>query len=114
MSSTHSPKYRRLLDRLQSARETAGLTQADVAKAFGRPQSFVSKCESGERRIDVLELDQFASLYGRPLGYFLGEDASGGASLAAETTTRAGRSSQGKTRSGRRQAQAGSRKKTRR
>jgi transcriptional regulator with XRE-family HTH domain len=93
MSSTHSPRYRRLLDRLQQARKAAGLTQVEVAAALGRPQSFVSKCESGERRIDVLELQRFASLYGRPLGYFVadGSDASGGASVAAEASARAHR-----------------------
>ncbi len=49
--------------RLRAAREAAGLTQAEAAQALGRPQSFVSKCESGERRIDVVELLAFARLY---------------------------------------------------
>ncbi len=85
MSSTHSARYKRLLDRLLAARQAAGLTQAEVARAFGRPQSFVSKCESGERRIDAVELDEFARLYGRPVGFFVGEgETGGGASLAAE------------------------------
>lgn len=39
------------------------MTQADVASALGRPQSFVSKCESGERRIDVIELMEFCAVY---------------------------------------------------
>jgi transcriptional regulator with XRE-family HTH domain len=64
MKSVHSRRYQRLLDRLKAARRTAGLTQVDVARALGKPQSFVSKCESGERRIDVVELEVLARLYG--------------------------------------------------
>lgn len=52
---------RRLLRRLlREARVTAGLTQVELARRLGAPQSFVSKYESGERRIDVLELRRIA------------------------------------------------------
>lgn len=86
MRSPHSSRYRRLLARLREARLEAGLTQADVAESLGRNQSFVSKCESGERRIDVVELLDLAGMYGKPLGFFVaeGEQAADGASLAAE------------------------------
>lgn len=40
---------------MQHARETRKLTQADVASRLGKPQSFVSKYETGERRLDVIE-----------------------------------------------------------
>ncbi len=46
-------------------------TQVDVAKALARPQSFVTKCELGERRIDPIELQTFAALYRKRLSYFL-------------------------------------------
>lgn len=49
----------------------AGLTQAQVAAALHRPQSFVSKCEAGERRVDAIELADFARLYRQPVEYFL-------------------------------------------
>lgn len=49
----------------------AGLTQVQVAASLGLPQSFVSKCESGERRIDAVELERFAKLYGKPVAFFL-------------------------------------------
>ena len=72
MPTTRDPKYRRFVERLKAARKAAGLTQAEVARRLGRPQSYVSKSESGERRVDVVELSEFARLYGRELGYFLG------------------------------------------
>lgn len=71
MPSTTRPKYLRFLARLRAARAQAGLTQAEVAMRLGKPQSFVSKCEAGERRIDVIELVAFARLYRRPLDFFL-------------------------------------------
>ena len=66
--------YKRMLERLRSARKEAGLTQAEVAKRLGKPQSYVSKCELGERRIDPLELAAFAKVYGRSVAWFVGEE----------------------------------------
>ncbi len=71
MESTRTPTYRRFLVRLRAARREAGLTQAEVAKRLRRSQPFVSKSESGDRRVDVIELKAFARLYRRPLDYFL-------------------------------------------
>jgi len=42
----------------------------EVAKKLRHPQSYVSKCESGERRVDVVELVEFARLYRKELAYF--------------------------------------------
>jgi transcriptional regulator with XRE-family HTH domain len=85
MISVYTERYQKLLERLQSARRDAGLTQLAVAEAFGKPQSFVSKCESGERRIDVVELGVFASLYHKPLAYFVGEaEPASGAGLLVD------------------------------
>jgi transcriptional regulator with XRE-family HTH domain len=64
-------RYAQFLGRLKQARVEAGLTQVDVAKAIKRPQSFVSKIESGERRVDVVELSELSEIYGRPLDFFL-------------------------------------------
>ena len=71
MESTRRPAYRRFLTRLRSARAAAGLTQVEVARRLGKSQAFVSKSESGDRRVDVIELKAFAKLYRRPVGYFL-------------------------------------------
>jgi transcriptional regulator with XRE-family HTH domain len=69
--SQHSRKYRRLLSALRDARKNAKLTQLDVAAKLGTYMSYVSKCESGERRIDVVELADFCRLYGIKLTDFL-------------------------------------------
>lgn len=53
--SAFSRKYRHFRTLLTDARLRAGLTQASLAKKLGRPQSFVSKFENGERRLDVIE-----------------------------------------------------------
>jgi transcriptional regulator with XRE-family HTH domain len=56
--STHTPEHARLINLLREIREEAGLRQVDMAKKLGRHQSFVSKYESGERRVDLVELRQ--------------------------------------------------------
>ncbi len=63
--------YRLFLERLKQARIEAGLTQSAVARHLRRPQSFVSKAESGERRLDLIEVDEFAKLYRKSIEFFL-------------------------------------------
>ncbi|MGO9452443.1 MAG: helix-turn-helix domain-containing protein [Candidatus Binataceae bacterium] len=67
----HSERYTHLLTRLREARREVKLTQEEVARRLRRPQSYVSKCESGERRIDVIELAEFANLYGKRIEFFV-------------------------------------------
>lgn len=59
-----SPLYRRLCRMLVDARKKSGLQQTDVAKRLSRPQSYVSKVESGERRLDVGEFVELATAIG--------------------------------------------------
>ncbi len=66
----HTSRYGAFLARLRQARREAGLTQEEVAAQLGRPQTWVSKCELGERRVDFMELVEFARLYRKPLEYF--------------------------------------------
>ena len=66
-----SVAYRLFLKRVREARLAAALTQIDVAAKLRQPQSFVSKCESGERRVDVVELMEFARLYGCKMDDFM-------------------------------------------
>lgn len=53
--SRYSAAYNCFLELLRQARHESGLTQVELAQALGLPQSYVSKCEIGERRLDVLE-----------------------------------------------------------
>lgn len=64
MGSTQSKRYREFLSRLRRAREGAGMTQAQAAAVLGKPQSFISRCETGERRVDVIEFEDFLRIYG--------------------------------------------------
>ena len=67
----YSKKYRNVVQNLQRTRRESGLTQVEVAKKLKKPQSFVSKVERGERRLDVVELEMFAKLYKKDLNSFL-------------------------------------------
>lgn len=62
--------YKRFRERLEQARHQAGLTQVQVAKRLGRPHSYISKCELGERRVDVIELRQLAKVYRKKMSFF--------------------------------------------
>jgi transcriptional regulator with XRE-family HTH domain len=57
--SIYSQEYLVFLRLLRAAREVAGVTQAELGQRLGRTQSFVSKCERGERRLDIVELGHF-------------------------------------------------------
>lgn len=56
LKTIHSDKYRHLLTLLREAREAAGITQSQLSAQLGKPQSYVSKYENGERRLDVIEM----------------------------------------------------------
>ena len=58
-----SAEYGEMLSLLRKARKAARLTQVDVALSLGRTQSFVSKIERGEIRLDPIELQRLAELY---------------------------------------------------
>ncbi len=57
--------------KLRELRETLGLSQGEVAEKLHKTQSYVSRCETGNRRLDIFELEAFAKLYGKPISYFL-------------------------------------------
>jgi ribosome-binding protein aMBF1 (putative translation factor) len=69
--SIYSKEYKFVLVQLKSARIEAGLTQEEVAKRIGKPQSYILKCESGERRLDVTELNELAKFYKKSLTFFV-------------------------------------------
>lgn len=64
VKSLHTPAYAAFRRLLADARERKELTQAELAKRLDKPQSFVSKYESGERRLDVVEFVSVCSALG--------------------------------------------------
>lgn len=66
----YTKRHRAIAERLARARLAAKLTQVQAARKLRKPQSYVSRCESGDHRLDVIELETFASLYSKRLSYF--------------------------------------------
>lgn len=64
----------RLGEMLREAREYLALSQEEVAKAVGIPRAAISLIESGQRRVDAIELKKFSVVYERPVSYFTGEE----------------------------------------
>ncbi|WP_366079887.1 helix-turn-helix transcriptional regulator [Sphingomonas sp.] len=58
------PRYRQLIERLSAERRTLNMTQAELAIKLGLHKQFVSRVELGERRLDVIELVDFARALG--------------------------------------------------
>jgi transcriptional regulator with XRE-family HTH domain len=71
MATRPLPDHSVLLELLVHIREKANLRQIEVAAALKRPQSFVSKYETGERRLDVLELREVCRACGIDLKEFV-------------------------------------------
>lgn len=67
----YSKRHKTIVARLRQARIAAGLKQIDVAAKLRMQQSYISRCESGDHRLDVVELQTFAKLYRKPLSYFV-------------------------------------------
>lgn len=64
--STHNTDYQLLLSVLKAARKRMGVSQIELAARLGNTQTFVSKCERGERRVDAVELVEFSEALGVP------------------------------------------------
>lgn len=69
--TVHSAAQKRLSEMLRKERDDRGVLQAELAARLGRHQSFVSKIESGERRVDLVELQEIAEALGFDLVKFV-------------------------------------------
>jgi len=69
----YTQQYAILLALLREARASVGLTQSEVAKLLRMSQSDVSKCELGQRRLDVIELKLWVEILGGSLAEFLAD-----------------------------------------
>jgi len=70
MSEIYSSRYRIFTNQLIKAREKVGLTQVEVAQKLQKPQSYISKIELGERKIDFIELEDLCAIYKVSISYF--------------------------------------------
>jgi len=70
-SSLHSHCYQIFRSLIVSAREKSGLTQVQIAERLGKPQSFISKYERGERRLDFPEFIELADVLGIDVADFV-------------------------------------------
>jgi transcriptional regulator with XRE-family HTH domain len=64
-------EYKKIIDNLRKARIQAGLTQLEVAKKLKKHQSYISKIENRDRRLDIIELKLLAGLYKKNINYFV-------------------------------------------
>lgn len=69
--SIYSTDHEYLIERLKQARLDAGLDQTQAAKLLGKTQSYVSKVEAGQRRIDVVQLKEFTRIYKKKMNFFI-------------------------------------------
>jgi len=67
----YSKEHKYIVKQLKKARENAGLSQEQVAKILNTTQSYISKIESGQRKIDVVQLKKLAKIYKRDISYFV-------------------------------------------
>lgn len=71
--SLHTVGYRHFMQMLVAARKARPMSQAELAQRLGKPQSFVSKYERGERRVDVVEFILIADSLGIDISHFLAD-----------------------------------------
>ena len=70
-ASIYSKEHQTLIQKIRKARADAGLGQKQAAQLLGITQSNVSKIESGQRRVDVLQLKELARVYKKRVSYFI-------------------------------------------
>jgi len=67
----YTKDHKFIIEQLKKARIEAGFDQEKVAELLGKTQSYVSKIEAGQRRIDVVQLKEFSKIYKKDLDFFI-------------------------------------------
>lgn len=83
--SNFTDEYAVFREMLKSLRSERGMTQSTLSASLGMAQSFVSKYEMGERRLDFVEVARICSELGKPLAEFAGEYAKATSSRRAKS-----------------------------
>jgi len=60
----HTPEYKKFLEILVRARVEKNVSQIELSRRLGKTQQFVSRCEVGERRLDVIEFYEWCEALG--------------------------------------------------
>ncbi len=84
VSNLGSTDRERLGNLLREAREYLKLSQDEVARFVAIPRSAISLIETGQRKVDALELQKFATIYRRPISFFAGKTSESSADLPAD------------------------------
>lgn len=67
----YTKDHKFITEQLKKARIETGFDQEKVAELLGKTQSYVSKIEAGQRRIDVVQLKEFSKIYKKDLDFFI-------------------------------------------
>lgn len=67
----YTKDHKFIIEQLKKARIDAGFDQEKVAELLGKTQSYVSKIEAGQRRIDIVQLKEFSKIYKKDLDFFI-------------------------------------------
>ena len=67
----YTKDHKFIIEQLKKARIEAGFDQEKVAELLGKTQSYVSKIEAGQRRIDIIQLKEFSKIYKKDINYFI-------------------------------------------
>lgn len=67
----YSKEHKYIVEQLRKARKEADFSQKKIAKILRKTQSYVSKIKSGQRKIDIVQLKEFAKVYKKKLNFFI-------------------------------------------
>ncbi len=67
----YSKEHKYAVEKLKNARAEAMLDQNQAAKLLNRSQPYISKIESGQRRIDIVQIKEFAKIYKKDISFFI-------------------------------------------
>ena len=67
----YSKDHKFVVEQLKKARIEAGLDQEKAAELLKKTQSYISKVESGQRRVDIVQLKEFAKIYKKEVDFFI-------------------------------------------
>lgn len=71
MKSIYSKDHRNVALQIKKARLESNLSQQQAANILNKTQSYISKVESGQRRMDIAEIKQFAKAYKKDVSFFI-------------------------------------------